>query len=557
MSVAVGELTQEQLAGRAGITSVRPSGHDELTPLLDDGVFVVGQDPSVLSQAQGLVERFPGSGMARSRLAAAALHEGRRDIAGEEAASALTLAVDQSDMPAAVVAARVLAYCGRASEAVAALRPRAADFASLTFAELAAAAGDVPGALESLREDDDVASLAIRGWLWLSIGEFRNAVRDFRRAIRQGHARADILANLGYAYAALGLSDKGFAAARQATALSPHNRDVALSAIGHWVARGDNAAAEAALTEMHRSNPGDTQISLALAETKLRLEDIRGALRVLRRTRDIVGLSAPPDKTDLLAAIALVEFKAGLRDRQGTAEELLRQLESSDFKSIPTARMLFGLLDRRGDIVRLKEIRDRLGEKLAEPQLHEFDARIAELVGDFIRALDEGFAWLKVDPFNPRPSALVGLLLTDFQADYEGAVKVGIESLKRLPGNVTLLNNVAYAFAMSGNARDARAYLPLPESVPPRAQPFIVATEALISLVEGNIDKAKVGYERAANLAADSDEELAYFIRLRYTIALVQFGYSAGVAPERLPDAEDNSLYPVMHALASSVGLSF
>jgi hypothetical protein len=124
---------------------------------------------------------------------------------------------------------------------------------------------------------------------------------------------------------------------------------------------------------------------------------------------------------------------------------------------------------------------------------------------EFEEATEAAVRWANEEIFNSVAAAPAVYLLVDVLADFDRALGIGRDAVKRNPAAAMLANNVAYALALSGHVAEAQRLLP-PES----DDVYVTATKALVAYLSGDVEEGRTGYERARSLALErGDEELA------------------------------------------------
>lgn len=99
----------------------------------------------------------------------------------------------------------------------------------------------------------------------------------------------------------------------------------------------------------------------------------------------------------------------------------------------------------------------------------------------------------------------LGSLLAEWRLDYDAAVNVLREGLRRAPENAVLLNNLSYVFLMQGEPALARAMLDQIKS--DGVNPIMLsATRGLLSLWEGDLQGGDQLYRNAESMAFQSGQ---------------------------------------------------
>jgi hypothetical protein len=244
------------------------------------------------------------------------------------------------------------------------------------------------------------------------------------------------------------------------------------------------------------------------------------AKKKLERIRSVQPRSGATgiDMAELDADIIMIRRELAEIDNNGAIQRLWEVLERSNYQSLWVGRLFAGLLTKPEQAHLLEELISKspaYGERTL-PLL----TRLAQLQGRFNDSVHLATQWMRSFPFDPGAPTNLTYLLCDFAGDYEAAVDVGREGLKRAPHFLPLINNLAYALASSGRLKEAKRVL-----VETREYPASLATKGFIALLEGDRSQGDAWYEAAAKVASESDEELEQMIRTRWLIALAQTGH--------------------------------
>lgn len=480
---------------------VEPSGWQ-----FEDGPDSEGDRvPAFVRQSRQLVERHPTSAAALARLAQAELAADNPAEAVASARAALTRTATKPDMSAAVSAAVTLIACGELHEAEAGLAdmPINGPLAVL-YAGVAAARGDLAEAFYRLGEEDSVDAWNLRGWIRLQQGQHGQAIHCYRQVLRQAGPSPAALTNIGLAHAVLGDASRAVSVTRQAMALAPSQRTrVGLNLAWYHLACGESTEALAVLRELQHSRPHDIEPSFAEASVHLTIGDPTAALKVLRRARTMLwAYTSPVQQSELNANLAYVGWRLGETSAEHAAKTLINELRRIDHRSLRIAGMLPSLLWRFSDAVTLRPLLAKLRTAHSNVPLHDLEVHLALLERRFEDAVEGAVQWADESPLDPYAATSCTYLLADVAGDYTRAADVGRRALRRMPGVAPLANNVAYALALAGRAKDAQRYL---INI---AAPQYVATQALIWVVMGRLEEARDGYRRAHEMAVDAGDPL-------------------------------------------------
>jgi Flp pilus assembly protein TadD len=547
-----------QLAAPTGSTTLPPASLRlvcqpvEPLPWAIDGAH---RAAGWLLQARHLVELHPDSATAYARLANAELIAGDESEALSAAQSALELTARVPDSSATLAALQVALAC-RAVELIESHAGRVdpGSLAEVLFAQAAIIRSDYKAAVERLASTTDSVGLAMRGWTQLQLHNYQAAVRDLRASLRLAGPSAELLANLGYAYGALGARKKAVSTTLQARVLAPTSETVVFNLVSYLVHEGQYDAALRELARFASVHPSDPRIALARADVLTSRGDIDGALKELRRTHGETRWKASPTaRAEFAANIAFLEWKVGKTQRVAAIEAIRKELLRCDYKSLGIARMLASLFSKASEASQLETVYEGLAKEYPASRLRGIRCKIEFLKQNFSSALDAAESWLEEEPFNVDAATLLTYLLSDFANEFGRAADVGRVVLRRVPAAWMLANNIAYALAMDGRLEEAAEVLPRQVD-----SPFIIATDALIKFLSGDAESGTSGYQQAANLAKESgDSGLAALVGLRAYILL----RDSNILPEKHDALDDDwagdPRVELMHQQALKRGLAW
>lgn len=557
------DLAKPALAGPTDTTTSQPAPLRLVQPLIPatDEDDSRSQEPgwreavlSALIVAREEADRHSQSATMAARHAQAAWNAGEVDEARRAASKALALDVEKGDMAAAVVATQILVALGDLSAAEEALRSIAlAGQASTLFARLAAARGEFRTALARLNGAEDYVTLSLRGWLHLQLGDFEDAIRWFRRAMRSALPTPDLLTNLGYAYGAVGSLTKAIRATTAATQLAPADRTAGFNLVAFHLAAGACDRAIRELSRLRQFHPNDLDIDFAVAEALMRSDKLEAAARELRRAKSEKRAWAASSvmRAELRSNLAFVDFRLGLHSRENAIRILQKELEATNYVSLGIIHLLAALFVHRRQASEVVALYDAALKLHREDELYDVSTRVAILRGDAALATDTAKRWVEKQPFSSVAATVATYLLT-VQQSYDEAVRIGIPALRRYPRDIMLANNVAYALAMLKRPEQARRII-----IPTPGSPAVTATMALIHLASGATERGMAGYETAEQLAfKEGDATLAVLIRLHSVLALAWFGHRSKLPEIEIPvGVEDDPRFLFLANAFSLLGI--
>jgi Flp pilus assembly protein TadD len=406
--------------------------------------------------------------------------------------------------------------------------PRGAGLPVYLRLRAAAAAGDHAAAVGLLEDPTVVPSpdaLSFLVWVHLQRAEFRQAISVGRRAQVAGATGFALYANLGYAHAALGQVKKAIKLTRQAHVLAPLHRGVGLNLAMYLKLAGDRDASLALLAELDHDGHVDAQLALAMANVEVYFNQPERARRLLQRVRASSewALADSVRRAELEANLALLRWKTGAANKHTTVATIRRALTNSDYQSLSIAYLLANLLATSRDALLLKSVIERLKVRHPADDLHALWMALALLEHDAPSAVGFARAWAQRDVLNPSAAALAVYLIGDLEGDYSKAGQLGLNSLKWAPSHAPLINNTAYALALAGRTVQAKKVIENLALDSKRVE--VIATRALVEMLNGNVDRGLDGYERAWDRAVtDRDEPLADLVAANALLARLRAG---------------------------------
>jgi tetratricopeptide (TPR) repeat protein len=485
------------------------------------------QDNFHLSQARKLTERNRNSPAAWARLAQAELASDNRGAATGAALNALKM-MDPLDGGAALAASIVLVACGRTEDAERALgrlegtqKTRSLSPLRTFRATLAAQRGDFKQALRLVAGVGSPEAWSLQGWINLEQHDYPNAIKFYRRSLREGKADPEVLTNIGYAHAALGQRDRAIRDTQYALSLRPANHSrVGLNLVAYYCAEGAFDDAIEVLRTLQEGAPRNLDLWFAEADVHLSRGNPEQAHRTLRRIR--TGLWAhlsESQQAELTANLAFLGWMIEKHSKREAATEILRELKRVDYSTPRLAEMLPPLLDRFSDAKTLREVMVSTLRANPDKPLRFLDMNLAVLEKRFAEATALSVAWVEDEPLNSAPAVAATFLLADVAGDPEAAIELGLKALRRMPAAKSLANNVAYSLALAGRAEEAKRFVPEDHS------PQSAATAGLVALCLGDRKRAIECYGRAFSRAArTNDSDLEALVALNAMMAVRCFG---------------------------------
>ncbi len=479
--------------------------------------------PSHVLVARTAADEHPDSAAALVRLAQAEQSIGEDARAVDAANRALALIRQQPDMALTVAVVQLLLSRGEVEAAAnGADLIRDAQLRAMFSARIAVHRGALEEALAALDGAKDFDALALRGWVHLRRWEWASAISSFRSALKVGRPSPAVLTNLGYAYAAVGSLKKAIKVTLQAQALDEWSPLIALNLMSFYRAVGDRAGAFAQVTRLQERHPDDLKARFAEADLLLSEGEVRKAYSALRRARTsaLWASAGPVERAELTANLAFVAWRLGERQAHQVRAEVIAELASTGYKSRDIAMMLPPLMSKVEDADALAELIGELARANPGESLDQLRVHLAALRCNFEEATQLATEWAEREIFDPVAAAQALYLLADVRADYETAISLGRDALRRVPSSKPLRNNLAYALALSGRMDEARRVLP----TDPGDSVTLAATRALTDVLSGHVKEGFAGYKRAFDLAQErEDHRLALLVHLNWLRAVHRY----------------------------------
>jgi tetratricopeptide (TPR) repeat protein len=290
-------------------------------------------------------------------------------------------------------------------------------------------------------------------------------------------------ADLALAHTVLGNIEAAERAIRVAVSLGEGNRLILRAAARYYVHRNDLEAAWNLLTadkDLLRSDPWLLAAEIAVADMgKFPLRNINRGKMLLNS--DI----APRHLSELASAISTVELHGG---RRRLARQMLRQ----------------SLVDPTENALAQAEWSATNGldvvsqEQIVLPRNFEANARHFMRLGKFDDAVSQARLWQFDQPFALDSAHLTSYMASSLTRDYRTAAIACEIGLRTNPGDLVLLNNLAFAQAHMGEVDKAAAIISeFPAIEDPRTLAIWTATQGLIAFRRGDPVNGRILYRRS------------------------------------------------------------
>ena len=175
-------------------------------------------------------------------------------------------------------------------------------------------------------------------------------------------------------------------------------------------------------------------------------------------------------------------------------------LQNPNDNSLAQARFL---LSKNADLV------FDFGNGITAPSSFEADAITAYFLGDYSQSSVAAIDWIEDMPFTRRPVQFAANIAYSFLKEYDMAINILNLGLKSNPNNPMLLNNKAYACALSGQTVEAGRIIQDAKKLQlsTDTKVCLIATEGLTEYRKGNVEEGRKLYTEAILLAKASFSE--------------------------------------------------
>lgn len=512
-----------------------------------------------LAQTQALVIAHPESNVAASRHAQNLLLSGQAEEAALAARSALALPRQESAASDAAlfIAARVLASTESFDEAESALDslPSTGPW-TLLYASLAERRGDFGVAIERLGDVETPEGLSYLGYLLLRLGRPQEALRILRRSARLAGPDPSLLLNQAYAFAVLGSTRKAVKAARQAVALAPRSLNASFNLAAYLRIAGELAEADLELRRVESLVGASSSTAAARADLLLSQGRARDAAKLLRRATH--HTDEPRDslsQAELLANLAVLDWVKGDLKRSECWSTVRSQVEAVG-PQLSLSVLLADLVRDSSEVPAIEHLYERLSPDLSQEDLLPLAARLAYLQGQYVESARISVRWAAASPLDVHAARVATVQVGQYLGDYDAAARIGLESMRRLPRDAMLTNNVAFVLALAGRAEEADLVLSRTSDV----NPFLTATRGLVDFALGRIESGLRHYNAAEQEArrrptsVEQAETFSALLRVQRALGIFQLGLQdhpaipADLKTVQLPDGWNRD--PRFNALA-------
>ena len=294
-------------------------------------------------------------------------------------------------------------------------------------------------------------------------------------------------------YVTLGQFDKAKEAMGIALHLAPNHRYICRSAARFYLHIHDEDRARYVIA----NNPALLKDPWLLASEIAINTLMERTSRYIKKGSELIESRnySPFSLSELSSAIGSVEMING--NKKKCRSYFKTALQNPNDNSLAQAQFI---LSKNSDLS------FEFSDNIAIPNAFEADAITAYIADDYSKSLINAVDWIEDMPFTRRPVQFAANIAYSFLKDYDTAIDILDLGLKANPNNPMLLNNKAYACALSGKTSEAEYIIQEAKrlQMTTDAKVCLTATEGLTEFRKGNIEEGRKLYEQAIDLAKSS-----------------------------------------------------
>ncbi len=348
--------------------------------------------------------------------------------------------------------------------------------------------------------------------------------------------------NLSLLYTSLGVLEKADRAMRVALWLAPENRFVLRAASRFFLHQGEKDRAHRLLAQSRRLivDPWILSAEVAIADS---MHKSSLFIKTARRALDS-GRHSSLHTSELASAIGTIELKAGKvkSGRRIISLSLRNPSENSVAQAAWLARNVVSL-------------------DVSAQELHsspEASTWAAWREGRWDKTLEEAWLWLIDQPFSSRPAIHGSYVASTVYEDYLQAEMYADLGLRSNPDDVTLLNNLIFAKAMSGDIEGASKKLRSIDAGSLDASESIayLATKGLVAFRSGLPETGRSLYDEAIRMARvkhDDGRRIIARIYLALEESRIGSDNAGGLRQEAIRLASSGLISPLGNAFAGQL----
>jgi hypothetical protein len=337
---------------------------------------------------------------------------------------------------------------------------------------------------EPMVDDGEDLILLDREAVQLRIGQLKRSVRTDPRA-------ALLWAELARRYAALGQERKAEASMKVALMLSPHDRFLLRSGARLSLHMGDPERGHRLVASAAAAQADPWLVAAEIAIAPLaghRSRFIKHGKRILES-----GKFRPVALSELASALATEALAAG----SGRVARRLFEQSLAD----PTENAV-----AQAEWASRSDARIAFDERLLSDVEDSFEARAQVLAeaGEADGAIENSWAWLRVEPFASRP-AIFGSHEAALARRYDVAIRFAELGLVANPSEFLLRNNAAFALASMNDVSRAEEHLSAIDVIKLSKEEGLVltATKGLLAFRKGDVVNGRKLYLQTIKEAED------------------------------------------------------
>ncbi|MFQ5582188.1 MAG: hypothetical protein ACE5F3_06145 [Mariprofundaceae bacterium] len=350
-------------------------------------------------------------------------------------------------------------------------------------------------------------------------GNFRDGlqghdwVRGMRHMTRMNPQNPIAWVDLALAYTVRGKTKSAERSLRVALSLAPDNRFVLRSIVRFYIHQNRYGEAMHLLRgrEITSHDPWMMATEIAASEAAgKRSKLIKKGVEILRHDR-----FPPSHISELASEVGTIEYRyGGIRKAKRLVKNSLKQPTENAVAQASWLARQDRQFDLDGIIARGPESPEALAWKAWREGNWEDVATFAN-------------QWFNDQPFSIRPALLATCVMCDVLGTNDKVIELGLKSLLANPDHPILLNNIAFAYASSGQTEKAWHYfnrINASKLKEDGALPTYFATKGFIMLKAGSVAEGSQHYERAIAIANERKHKFIVVVATSfYAMELAKF----------------------------------
>jgi tetratricopeptide (TPR) repeat protein len=297
---------------------------------------------------------------------------------------------------------------------------------------------------------------AVLGYLLVNEGKDQQAIAYLRSALRRHPDDADSALNLSIALWRIGSKRKALALALQAARSAPGREDIGLHYLELLLAARDFTRVESEIGSLARQGVDPSARLLVMqARAKLSLDEVAAGIRLLEKA-NVVAQAEGDMATVAEVRSNLVRIRA--QHGKTAREDAIGQLQSmhNDFPTEPVVvANLAQVANRKHHAAIVQRAFDDVKDHCTPGRAAFLSYQIASLEGHNVQAAFHARKWLENEPDNLSACSTAIAAVGIGEELWTEAADIARKALSTNGADRSILNNAAYALAMSGEALDA------------------------------------------------------------------------------------------------------